>query len=452
MRARTSVTIAAICFALFSPIHVLPAKAAVDSNVGVVTSGLKMYFDPANPNGFLSSTVIKDLSGNGYNGTLTKTGSWPDIQTGQGRYLGFDGAGGYIDLPDLTSGSNWTGLTFTFYANFGGGAGNFERIFDFGNGPNSNNMIVGREGVSGNIFIEIYRDGSSGGYCRSTSNSIGVGSWDYWSITMNGSNCYIYKNNVLNASQGYTYLPWARTLSNNYIGKSNWADAAFEGGISDLAIYDRVLSSTELTQNYNAGIDITAPSISDTYLSSPENQLAISTLSAGAGTTFATRAGLDTAKLSLTSSGVFSFSSNPNFEARDSSYGNYQYGLNARATDANGNYVDFYLQVTLTDVAEYAGLTFTSLSANPYKGISVNITVNPSAGGGGGKVTYLVGGKRIPGCFKKNFNGVGGSICAWEPAVRGTQELTITFTPTSSEYAPVTIKKSFFVNKRTTNR
>jgi hypothetical protein len=426
--------------------------AAVDTAVGVVTSGLRMYFDPANPSGFVSSTVLKDLSGNGFNGTLTKTGAWPDVQTGQGRYLGFDGAGGYIDLPDITSPSNWSGLTFTFYANFGGGANNFERIFDFGNGAASNNIIVGREGTSGNIFIEIYRDASSGGYCRSTTNSIGVGTWDYWAITMNGSTCTIYKNNVVNASQAYTYLPWARTLANNYIGKSNWADAAFEGGISDLAIYDRALSTTELTQNYNAGVDIAPPTISPTMLSSPENSLSVTTLSTGETSYYTLLSTGDYARVSLTSSGVLSFVSNPNYEAPADLDSNNQYGFDVRVADANGNYTDTYVQITVTNVAEYASLSAPTLSANPYKGIAVTITITPTAGNTAGKITYLVNGKRIPGCYKKTYTGTGSATCLWEPTTRGNRELSITFTPNGSEYAPATVKKTFFIYNRTTTR
>lgn len=430
------------------------AVAAVDPGVGVVTNGLRMYFDPANPSGFTSSTVLKDLSGNGKDGNLIKTGSWPGLQTGQGRFLGFDGAGGYVDLPDISSPSNWSGLTFTFYANFGGGAGTFERIFDFGNGPSANNIIVGREGVSSNIFIEIYRDASSGGYCRSTANSIGVGTWDYWAVTMNGSTCTIYKNNSFNASQAYTHLPWARTLVNNYIGKSNWVDAAFEGGISDLAIYDRVLTSTELTQNYNAGIDITAPGISDTYLSSPENQLNIATLSAGAGTTFSVLSGADTSKLSLSSSGNFAFTTNPNYEAQDSFNRNFQYSVNARAIDPNGNYTDFYLQVSVTDIQESAVLTAPSLSAAPIKGIKLTISVTPSGDGTSipGRVTFLIEGKRIPGCFKKTYSGTGNSTCLWEPSFQGYREITATFTPTNNKYTAVSSKKSYWILKRTTTR
>ena len=426
--------------------------AAVDTAVGVVTSGLRMYFDPANPSGFVSSTVLKDLSGNAFNGTLTKTGAWPDVQTGQGRYLGFDGAGGYIDLPDITSPSNWSGLTFTFYTNFGSGANNFERIFDFGNGAQSNNIIVGREGVSGNIFIEIYRDASSGGYCRSTTNSIGVSTWNYWAITMNGSTCNIYKNNVLNASQAYTYLPWARTLSNNYIGKSNWADAAFEGGISDLAIYDRALSTTELTQNYNAGVDIAPPTISPTMLSSPENSLSVTTLSTGETSYYTLLSTGDYTKVSLTSSGALSFVSNPNYEAPADLDTNNQYGFDVRVADANGNYTDFYVQITVTNVAEYASLSAPSLSANPYKGIPVTITITPTAGSTAGKITYLVNGKRIAGCYKKTYSGTGNATCLWEPTTRGNRELTITFTPNGSEYAPATVKKTFFVSNRSTTR
>jgi hypothetical protein len=454
MRARFHSILASILFIVIALVSPPSAEAAVYSNVGIVTSGLKMYFDPDNPNGFSSSTVLRDLSGNGFDGTLTKTGSWPDLQTSQGRYLGFDGAGGYVDLPDINSPSNWSGLTFTFYANFGGGAGSFERIFDFGNGPNSNNIIVGREGTSGTMFIEIYRDGASGGYCRSAANSITSGTWDHWAITMNGTTCAVYKNNSLNNSQAYTYLPWARNLVNNYIGKSNWADAAFEGGISNLAIYDRALSSSELTQNYNAQTDITAPAVSGNFLGSPENQLNVSTLNLETGATYTKLTGLDAGKLNISSSGVIAFLTNPNYEARDSANGTFQYQINVRAVDTSGNYVDFVLQVTVTDVQESAAISLPSLSATPYKGVPLTITVTPSGDGTSipGKVTFLIAGKRIPGCYKKSYSGSGNATCSWEPAMQGNREITATFTPTNTNFSAISSKKSFWISKRVTTR
>ena len=454
MRARLLAIIATLLSSVIIPPSLPFAEAVPYSNVGVVTSGLKMYFDPDNPNGFSTSTVLRDLSGNGFDGTLMKTGSSPDVQTSQGRYLGFDGGGGYIDLPDINSTSNWSGLTFTFYANFGGGAGNFERIFDFGNGASSNNIIVGREGTSGNVFIEIYRDGTSGGYCRSTANSIGNSTWDHWAITMNGSTCAVYKNNSLNASQAYTYLPWARNLVNNYIGKSNWPDAAFEGGISNLAIYDRALTSSELTQNYNTQIDITAPGVYGNFLASPENQLSVSTLNLEAGATYIKLAGLDSAKLDISTGGTIAFLSNPNYEARDSANGTFQYQINVRAVDTSGNYIDFVLQVTLTDVQEIAALSAPSLSATPYKGVALTITVTPSGDGTSipGKLTYTMAGKRIVGCYKKTYSGTGNSTCTWKPTAQGNREISVTFTPNNANFTSATSKKSFFIYKRTTTR
>lgn len=435
------------------------ANAAVYNNVGVATNNLFMYFDAANSSGF-SDPTLTDLSGNGNTATsaVAGTGSAPTLNSTNGKYINFTGNGkdngGFLSIPTFSSGpSDWSGVSVSMYVNIGATYSNVERVFDFGSGAASNNFWAGT-GDNGQMAMEVFNGTSSNGWCRSTNNSAGVNEWAHWTFIFDGSTCKVYKNNVLNNSVNYTYRPKANIdFTKNYLGKSNWvADPYFEGSIADLAIYKSALTDAERTQNYNAQIDINAPSVTGNLLSSPENQLNVGTLNLEAGATYVKLAGLDALKLNISSSGDVAFLSNPNYEARDSANGTFQYRINVRASDTVGNFVDFVLQVTVTDVAEYAGLTFTSLSANPYKGISVNITVNPSAGGGGGKVTYLVGGKRIPGCYKKNFIGSGSSICAWEPAVRGAQELTITFTPTSSEYAPAIIKKSFFVYKRTTNR
>lgn len=421
------------------------------TGVGVTTSNLLAYYDFANPSG-ISGTAVTDLAGNYLNGTLIATNSMPAIATSQGRFLNFNGSGGYIDINDLTSSSNWSGLTITFYANFGSSADNFERIIDFGRGAQNENILIGREGVSGNLFIEIYNNGSSGGYCRSTANSLGSNAWHQWSITIGGGTCTIYKNNALNNQQAYSTLPLARTLTNNYIGKSNWPDAAFEGGISDVAIYDRVLNSTELTKNYNAQVDISAPSLSSTFLSSPENTRAVTTLSTGETSYFSLISGGDSPDISLYTDGRLEFSANPNYEAPADGNLDNQYGFNVRFMDANGNYAETYVQITVTNVSEIATLTAPTLSATPYKGVNVTISVSPSAGGTAGRVTYLIGGKRISGCYKKIYSGSGSATCSWRPATFGNREISVTFTPNGSEYSAATVKKALFIYKRATNR
>lgn len=451
MRARATATLTAVVLAslfLISP----PVSAAVAAGVGVAQSNLLMYFDLANPAG-ISGSTLTDLSGNSLNGTIYQTSSQPSFNTGQGKYLSFSGSAGYVDIPDITSGSNWPGLSVSFYANMGTRSV-VERIFDFGIGQQNNNIWVGM-GNANRMAIEVFRDSGSLGWCESANDSVVANEWAHWTAVLDGSTCKWYKNNALSNSITYGYLPLAKTLTTNYIGDSNWSsDPSFEGGIGELAIYKSALTDAERLQNYNAQTDLTPPSITDTYLSSPENRLSISTLNAGAGTIFSIRSGYDTANLSLSSSGVFAFQSNPNYEANNSYFNNFQYSVNARAMDPNGNYTDFYLQVSVTDVSESSALSTPALSATPYKGVAVTITVTPSGDGTSipGKITYLYAGKRINGCFKKSYSGTGNSTCTWKPAMQGIREISVTFTPTNTNYLATTIKKNFQVFKRTTSR
>lgn len=461
MRARISAPIAVLVFALLSPFQIPAARAAVSAGVGVAQSNLLMYFDAGNYSGF-SAPTLTDLSGNGNNATTATagTGSTPTFNTANGKYLNFTGNGnangGYLSIPTFSSGpSDWSGVSVSMYVNIGATYSNVERVFDFGNGSPSDNFWVGT-GDTGQMAMEVFNGTASSGWCRSANNAAVVNEWAHWTFIFDGTTCKVYKNNVLSNSVSYTYRPKANiNFTRNYLGKSNWAaDPYFEGSIADLAIYKSALTDSERTQNFNAQSDISAPSVSGNLLSSPENQLSVSTLNLETGATYTKLAGLDATKLDISSNGVVAFLSNPNYEARDSANSTFQYQINVRAIDTAGNFVEFVLQVTVTDVVENASLSPPSLSATPYKGIAVTITVTPTGDGTSipGKVTYLIAGKRIPGCYKKIYTGTGNSTCTFDPALRGSQEISVTFTPTNTNFTAATSKKSFFIYKRSTTR
>jgi hypothetical protein len=112
------------------------------------------------------------------------------------------------------------------------------------------------------------------------------------------------------------------------------------------------------------------------------------------------------------------------------------------------------LTINLQDLIENASITAPTLSSTPYKGIAVTITVTPTGDGTSipGKVDFLIAGKRIPACYKKTYTGTGNSACSFEPSIRGNQEISVTFTPTNTNFTAANSKKSFFIYKRTTNR
>ena len=241
----------------------------------------------------------------------------------------------------------------------------------------------------------------------------------------------------------------ARTI--NYIGRSNWNDAFFEGGIYRIAFYNKALTGSEVAQNYSSMIDTSWPTIngSGSY-NVYETSTAVTSLTSSESVLFYEKNGSgDSGSLSITTNGVVTFDFLPNYENYSP---NQIFSYYVNVLDANGNYSTNILTLTLRDVAEFATISFNSISAPPIKGVPVTLTITPSAGTTSGKVTYLVNGKRIPNCYKRTFTGSGNSTCSWKPANRGWQELTITFTPNGSEYGPATLNKSYFVNKRTTIR
>lgn len=464
MRARTSATIAASLVALLSPfLH--PAGAAVPNGVGVVTSNLIMNYDLGNPAG-LSGATLNDLSGNFGNGTLIQSGGSPALVDSNGRFLNFTGANaGYVDLPDLVISTAWTGLTVSFYANFGSDSLAFERIMDFGNGAASDNILIARDVSTNAMYIEVINGSTSGGYCRSgpgsaNSNTTGSGvitanTWNQYNITIGGGFCTVYKDNVQVNRVAYTRLPGVITLTRNYLGGDNWGPQTLEGAIGEFALYNRVLDTNELTQNYNAQRDITAPTLSSSQtISSPENASALGTITTSGGAFFSLISNLDFTRFSINNSGVLAFVAAPNFESPTDTDGNNVYDFTMRIMDVNGNFSDFAFAVTVTNLVEVSLVSAPTFSGDAFKGEAITITVTPSGDGTAipGRVTYLVAGKRIPGCIRKIYTGSGNSTCSWKPPIRGNQEVSVTFTPTNSNFIAATSKRSILVARKSSRR
>jgi sugar lactone lactonase YvrE len=85
------------------------------------------------------------------------------------------------------------------------------------------------------------------------------------------------------------------------------------------------------------------------------------------------------------------------------------------------------------------------------KGASQNISATLS---NEGKVTFLLNGKRIPGCINKVASGTAPITvtCVWKPTASGSFNLSATFTPTDNTLSPVSTRVNVAVGRRTTTR
>ena len=179
---------------------------------------------------------------------------------------------GYVDMG---SGFNnfGTGITIEFEGHFGPVNQSWERVFDFGNGAEGDNIWVGVVGVgaSNRLATEIWRDDLSPkntpGRCVTSSGLLVGNQFDKWVITLDGSTCRMYRNGIEvsttridngigNTISGpslgvpYPYLPRNVVRANNYIGRSNWGvDAAFDGALKYVRIYTEALTAQEVSNN-----------------------------------------------------------------------------------------------------------------------------------------------------------------------------------------------------------
>ncbi len=157
-----------------------------------------------------------------------------------GPALSLDGLDDCVDVGDgfaaYTNGitvSSWVRPT---------AAGNFARVLDFGNGPDVDNILIARVGVTDQIAWD-FRDTVAGNEdYRPAVTPFVLNTWTYLVGTctkgaVNTAVKSVYINGVSAASQATDTPPPVVTRTINYIGRSNWAgDAYYAGQMDELRI------------------------------------------------------------------------------------------------------------------------------------------------------------------------------------------------------------------------
>ncbi len=105
-------------------------------------------------------------------------------------------------------------------------------------------------------------------------------------------------------------------------------------------------------------------------------------------------------------------------------------------TDSNNYESATSTSVAITVVTGESSVTLqlTGGVTQPPKGQSINII---AAVDQAGRITFLIDGKRIPGCNNKVAS-VGNVTCSWKPAVQKISTITARLVPTNNVYNPST--------------
>ena len=160
------------------------------------------------------------------NSALALNGGWTQVQSGV-----------YFDSIEFTI-SVWV-LPQQIGSN--------SRIFDFGNGWQSDNVVLTLEYVSTpkNLF-QIFQS-STIKLDAISSQNLTLNEWQFIVATFNGTNARLYLNGTLTAESNQNYTLPIITRTNCFIGKRNWPQNGYSWSyLDELRFYNKSLNQKEI--------------------------------------------------------------------------------------------------------------------------------------------------------------------------------------------------------------
>ena len=198
-----------------------------------------------------SGTTATDYSGHALNATYVSgvtLGGPSAIQGDSDASVTLNGTSGHVRLP-TGFGSLTNGITLEVWV-YPTASGAWQRFFDMGNGPNSDNIVFARYSTNNDVYLQDYNGSTAGGYVYA-SGVLELNKWQQFVATIapNGA-AAIYKNGRLVASGNIN--PLANVVrTSNYIGRSDWStDPYYAGSVDEAAIYDKILTPDRIANHY----------------------------------------------------------------------------------------------------------------------------------------------------------------------------------------------------------
>ena len=222
-------------------------------------NGMVLYLDASNTRSYPGSgTTWTDLSGNNYDGTLT---NGPTFNSGNGGSIVFNASTQYVDTAN-TSGLNFTNTSATVSvwiktsASFPSGAYIVAKQMDATGGWS---IDLASTGIP---YFETKNNASGATACyRFATVVCNNGVWHNVVATFTTSTSVVANNTITmyvdgvssNSTLNQLLTYGGNTSENIKIGRRTVSSVdAYNGNISNVQIYNRLLSANEVLQNYNA--------------------------------------------------------------------------------------------------------------------------------------------------------------------------------------------------------
>jgi hypothetical protein len=215
---------------------------AIHYNSKISTDGLVLCLDAANPKSYPGTgTTWTDLSGNGNNGTLVNGVGYSGDNLGS---LVFDGTNDVVSIAH-NSNQNPSNLTINSWVSIS--SAKTSNIL--GKGANGGYRLR----ISSNFSVVFFDRGATN-ILGTSAGLISPNTWYNIVATGSGSGLQIYINGSLTVSNSTTFGGNVSTqnLAIGAEGVNIDFNESFIGSIASVSLYNRVLTASEIQQNFNA--------------------------------------------------------------------------------------------------------------------------------------------------------------------------------------------------------
>ena len=211
----------------------------------IVDDGLVFAVDAASERSYPGTgTTWYDLSGNSIDGTLT---NGPTFSSGNGGSFLFDNFDDYVSLGASSQFSITNQMSVFSWVKIDSFT-SWDGIF----GAYSGGDFVHFQLSSGRINIYVYGPGAGYGSLDSGYDQLTAGEWSNVGFTFGSSVLTVYLNGVAMPTTVTGSTANVSSTTEVSIGRAYSGDRDLGGYVATTDVYNRALSSAEVTQNYNA--------------------------------------------------------------------------------------------------------------------------------------------------------------------------------------------------------
>ena len=210
---------------------------------GVTRNGLVLWLDAGNNQSYpTQGTTWYDISGSVFDGRLL---NGPTYSTDGGGSILFEGTNdiGEISLGNIPTGTQ--ARTISVWVKYVAYGSDYYSICGYGDESSSRTFDIGIINSTQRIFLDVY---GAGGI--QTTNSVTPGTWFNVTGIYTGTQLKLYLNGSLETTNTFTINTASSTFK---IADMAWSyPGLLNGNVGNVIFYNRALSDSEVTQNFNA--------------------------------------------------------------------------------------------------------------------------------------------------------------------------------------------------------